>query len=123
MLSPEALRAIDAFEWRGNVRELAHAMEAAAIRAAADGARSIESTHVFKEAKDAPARPTLTFQGETRRFQEGLVLRALEAADWNVAATARALDLTRAHLYNLIKAFGLTRRQAPSSPPNRPVQP
>ena len=38
--------------------------------------------------------------------------RALEAADWNVAAAARTLDLTRAHLYNLIKAFGLSRRAA-----------
>ena len=72
-LSPGALRAIDAFEWRGNVRELAHAMEAAAIRAAAEGARAIEVSHVFREApnaKDVTGRPTpTTFQSETRRFQ------------------------------------------------------
>jgi len=58
------------------------------------------------------SRAPLTFQEETRRFQAGLVQRALEAADWNVAAAARTLDLTRAHLYNLIKAFGLSRRAA-----------
>jgi Nif-specific regulatory protein len=54
----------------------------------------------------------MTFQEETRRFQANLVQRALEAADWNVAAASRALDLTRAHLYNLIKAFGLSRHAA-----------
>jgi transcriptional regulator of acetoin/glycerol metabolism len=33
----------------------------------------------------------------------------LEDADWNVAQTARDLDLTRAHVYNLIKSFELER--------------
>ena len=51
----------------------------------------------------------LTFQEETRRFQAQLVKRVLEAEDWNVSAAARRLDLTRAHLYNLIKSFGLQR--------------
>ncbi|MDP9002816.1 MAG: sigma-54-dependent Fis family transcriptional regulator [Myxococcota bacterium] len=112
VFSPGALRAIEAAEWPGNIRQLANAIETAAIHAAADGSRSIEATHVFPDATGAspPARPQLTFQEETRRFQAGVVLRALEAADWQVAAAARTLDLTRAHLYNLIRAFGLSRR-------------
>jgi Nif-specific regulatory protein len=111
-LSPGAIRAIEAVEWRGNVRELANVVEVAAIRAAGEGAKAIEATHVFPVAAPAISRAPLTFQEETRRFQSGLVQRALEAADWNVAAAARTLDLTRAHLYNLIKAFGLSRRAA-----------
>jgi Nif-specific regulatory protein len=110
-LSPGALSAIETAEWRGNVRELAHAIEAAAIRAAADGAQRVEAKHVFREATaptGAPPAP-LTFQEETRRFQAALLGRALDAADWNVTAAARALDLTRAHVYNLIRAFGLKR--------------
>jgi Nif-specific regulatory protein len=110
-LSPGGLRAIGAAEWHGNVRELAHAVEAAVIRAGAEGSRSVEATHLFREAGvAAQGRSQLTFQEETRRFQAALVGRALEAAEWNVTAAARALDLTRAHLYNLIKAFGLSRR-------------
>jgi Nif-specific regulatory protein len=110
-LSPAALRAVEATEWRGNARELAHAVEAAAIRAAGEGTKFIESRHLFGESTGAPTnRAPLTFQEETRRFQAGLVQRALEAADWNVAAAARTLDLTRAHLYNLIRAFGLSRK-------------
>jgi Nif-specific regulatory protein len=109
--SPGALRAIEAAEWPGNVRELANSVEAAAIRAAGQGSSCIEATHVFREASGASTapHPHLTFQEETRRFQAGLVRRALETADWQVAAAARSLDLTRAHLYNLIKAFGLSR--------------
>jgi Nif-specific regulatory protein len=112
-LSPGALRAIEAAEWRGNVRQLANAVEAATIRAAAEGVTSVEATHVFRDtaAGSAPERGLLTFQEETRRFQASLVSRALESTDWNVSAAARTLDLTRAHVYNLIKAFGLTRRR------------
>jgi Nif-specific regulatory protein len=111
-LSPGAIRAIEAVEWRGNVRELAHAIEAAAIRGAGEGAKTIEATHLFPVTAPSVSRAPLTFQEETRRFQAALVHRALQAADWNVAAAARTLDLTRAHLYNLIKAFGLSRRAA-----------
>jgi len=110
-LSPGALSAIETAEWKGNVRELSHAIEAATIRAAAEGGRSVEATHVFKEptAHGGSTKAQLTFQEETRRFQAALVGRALDATDWNVTAAARSLDLTRAHIYNLIKAFGLTR--------------
>jgi Nif-specific regulatory protein len=113
-LSPGAIRAIEAAEWRGNVRELANVIEVAAIRAAGEGAKAVEVTHVFAPVASASAanRAPLTFQEETRRFQAALVSRALESADWNVAATARTLDLTRAHVYNLINAFGLSRRAA-----------
>jgi transcriptional regulator with GAF, ATPase, and Fis domain len=115
-LSPGALRALDAAEWPGNVRQLAHAIEAAVIRAAGEGARRVERRHVFPEAatdaidKDEP----LTFQEATRRFQRELVLGTLAETSWNVAEAARRLDLARSHVYNLIRAFGLERE--PESP-------
>ena len=66
--------------------------------------------HLFLKNSDAPAAgPTRTFQEETRRFQADLVKKVLESTSWNVSAAARELDLTRAHLYNLINAFGLKR--------------
>jgi transcriptional regulator with GAF, ATPase, and Fis domain len=86
-------------------------IEVATIRAAAEGAASVEASHVFAATPNgaAPERAPLTFQEQTRRFQADLVGRALEAVDWNVAAAARSLDLTRAHVYNLINTFGLVR--------------
>jgi Nif-specific regulatory protein len=110
-LSPGAISAIEAAEWPGGVRQLAGAMEVAAARAAASGASVIEVAHVFpaQKAPGSAGSALLTFQEETRRFQSSLLSRALTANDWNVTATARALDLTRAHVYNLINAFGLKR--------------
>ncbi len=115
-LSPGAIRAIEAALWPGNVRELSNAMQAAAIRASAEEATAIDAAHVFRGSSPpaGSSRPALTFHEETRRFQATLVQRTLESSDWNVAAAARALDLTRSHLHNLIKAYGLARsRGAP----------
>jgi Nif-specific regulatory protein len=113
-LSPGAIRAIQVAEWNGNVRELANRVETATIRVAAEGARAVEADDVFRDGPitGPTGRPPLTFQEATRRFQADLVARALDAADWNVTQAARALDLTRAHMYNLIKAFGLSRRRS-----------
>ena len=71
-LSRSALRAIETAEWPGNVRQLEHAIEAAAIRAAGDASRQIERAHVFPEERgpvDAGDPSDLTFQQATRRFQ------------------------------------------------------
>jgi len=120
-LSVDALCAAEAAEWTGNARELAHAIEAAAIRAAAEGVLQIERRHLFPDT--APAGPSgppppleitpykgLTFQEATRRFQAELLRVTLEENGWNVTEAATKLDLARSHAYKLVRAFGLARR-------------
>jgi Nif-specific regulatory protein len=115
--SPAALRAALSTEWAGNVRQLAHAVEAAVIRAGGSGAPTIDRSHLFPERRAAavegapPAElaSLLTFQDATRQFQAQLVFRHLQETGWNVTQTAERLDLTGSHVYNLIKAFGLER--------------
>jgi Nif-specific regulatory protein len=112
--SPAAVHAALSAEWPGNIRQLAHAVEAAVIRAGGSGARVIERTHLFPGARTAPsAEPSLevTFQEATRLFQEQLVRRHLDETNWNVTQTAERLDLARSHVYNLIKAFGLEKKK------------
>ncbi len=112
-LSREALRAAEAAEWPGNVRQLAHAVEAATIRAAGEGLARIERVHLFPDAAtdDDEANQSLTFQEATRRFHVRLLGQALEESGWNVMEVARRLDLARSHVYTLIRAFGLTRER------------
>lgn len=109
VLSPGAVRAIEASEWRGNIYELSSAVESAVLRAAAQRLERVEASHLFRE--NEKPEDALTFQEATRVFQSYLLRRTLEATGWNVAAAARKLDLTRAHVYNLIKAYGLRRSQ------------
>jgi transcriptional regulator with GAF, ATPase, and Fis domain len=109
--SPGAVRAMQTAAWPGNVRQLANAVEAAAIRAAGEGSAQIERGHVFPEddSPDEPAIQDLTFQEATRRFQARLLREALETSEWNVTEVARRLDLARSYVYILIRAFGLRR--------------
>jgi Nif-specific regulatory protein len=112
--SPAAVHAALSAEWPGNIRQLAHAVEAAVIRAGGSGARSIERTHLFPGAPAAPTAepsPDVTFQEATRLFQEQLLRRHLDETNWNVTQTAERLDLARSHVYNLIKAFGLEKKK------------
>ena len=64
-------------------------------------------------AEDVDPRPN--FHEATRRFQASLLREALARESWNVAATARTLGLTRAHLYNLLAAYEIARPAATSS--------
>ncbi len=111
--SPGALRALKQAEWPGNVRQLAHLVESAAIQAAGEGAIRIERTHLFPEppSADDPLlsdRP-LTFQDATRRFQARFLRDVLQEHNWNIVETARRLDLARSYVYQLINVFGLER--------------
>ena len=109
-LSNAALHAVTSADWPGNVRQLEHAIEAGAIRAAGEGGKRIERRHVFAESNGTAApSATLTFQEGTRRFQAAMLREALEASNWNVLDVAQRLDLARSHVYDLIKAFALTR--------------
>jgi Nif-specific regulatory protein len=110
-LSANAIRAVELADWPGNVRQLAHAVEVALIRATGEGARRVEVHHLFPGALDDPPGdpPSLTFQEATRRFQARLLRDALDTDNWNVAQVAQRLDLARSHLYTLIRAYGLKR--------------
>lgn len=113
VLSRNAVRAAESAEWPGNVRQLAHAVEAAAIRAASEGAAQIAPVHLFPEkgTQYPETGEPLTFQEATRQFQATLVRETLEETEWNVVEAARRLDLARSHVYNLIRAFGLERKR------------
>jgi transcriptional regulator with GAF, ATPase, and Fis domain len=121
VVSEGALAAAQAAEWPGNIRQLANRVRKALILAADEGALQIERRHLFPDGRaartSAPVLATsapsaaspLTFQEATRGFQADLLRAALEEARWNITETAARLDLTRSHVYNLIKAFALGR--------------
>lgn len=114
-VSRNAVRALEAAEWPGNVRQLRHVVEAACIRAASEAARQVEASHLFLEGEPATGTgaslsvAALTFQEATRRFQADLLRTTLEETDWNIPEAARRLDVARSHLYSLVRAFGLAR--------------
>jgi DNA-binding NtrC family response regulator len=109
-VSRAALVACQEAPWTGNVRELAHAVEAAVIRARGEGVQGLGTEHLFPDRMDRRRRAAESFQEATRKFQAGYLQAALDRNDWNIAETARQLDLARSHIYNLIRTYELQRR-------------
>ena len=112
-MSAGALLAAEAAEWPGNVRQLGHAVQAAALFANGEGVLQVERHHLFRDADGAPTSGSkrLTWQEATWHFQKGYLEKTLGEMSWNVSEVARILDLARSHVYNLIKAFGLERKR------------
>jgi Nif-specific regulatory protein len=112
-LSAGAILALGHAEWPGNVRELAHVVGAGVVRANGENSLRIERQHLFPADRNASVRPSertsLTFHEATRSYQEQFLREALDRAGWNIAGVARALDLTRGHIYNLMATLRIRR--------------
>lgn len=104
--SPSTLVAAEFSDWPGNIRELASACEEAVVNARLDKAPEIEPRHLFPvEGTDAAP----TFQEARRRWECSFLEQTLTKYDWNVARTARALQMSRSHLNALIRRCELRR--------------
>lgn len=66
--------------------------------------------HVGEQlARRAPDADRLTLHRATRLFQRRHLLAALERTSWNIAETARELEVARSYLYRLLAALELKR--------------
>jgi len=108
-LSPQFRLTCETMEWPGNVRQLRARLEQALIRAVADHSPQVEARHLETATLLEAAPEPRSFAEATRQFQRELLRRTLDTCDWNVTEAARRLELTRSHVYNLIRSFGFTR--------------
>ncbi|MDX2153264.1 MAG: sigma-54 dependent transcriptional regulator [Bryobacteraceae bacterium] len=99
------------YSWPGNVRELRNIVERMAILTPGD-TLTVESVPVELRARreepaGASARSSVRLARETAEREH--LLRALEAANWNVSGAARALGMERTNLHKRIRALGIER--------------
>src|SRR5262249_44702965 len=108
-LSRDAVCALEAAEWPGNVRKLENAITVAVRRAAREGVMQVERRHLFPKAPSQPGDPAapVTYQDAMRDFQGKLLRKALTDAGGVRAEAARRLDISRGYLHDLIKAHGI----------------
>jgi two-component system nitrogen regulation response regulator NtrX len=117
-LESEAVDRLVAHDWPGNVRELRNTVERLLILAqgprvtAADvdrlvGARAAEQPGVL-----AGLEQYRTWEEFKLAAERAFLQVKLRQFDWNVAETARALDMPRSNLYKKIERHGLAREHA-----------
>ena len=111
----DALRALQRRSWPGNVRELRNGVERLMILApgkqvtGADVERLLPAVDAGPAdvAPDASRAPTFeSFRQDTER---AFLRRKLHEHGWNVAETARSLDMPRSNLYKKMEKYQLTR--------------
>ena len=110
-LSQEALAALQAYRFPGNVRELENEMERAVTLADAGG--WIMPAHLSDAIREAAARPAPAqdrpLRGRLQSLERELIETALAECEGNVSAAARALGISRQWLTVRMKKYGLAK--------------
>jgi DNA-binding NtrC family response regulator len=107
-LSPEAVAALEAYPFPGNVRELKNIIERAVYR---DTTTEIDRRDLLLYPGgvdgDEPVASGLPYKEQVKRFESRLVKEALEACHGNGRKAAQTLALTYDQLKHLRKKLGL----------------
>jgi transcriptional regulator with PAS, ATPase and Fis domain len=107
-IDPSAMSMLLTYDWPGNVRELENAIERAMVVAKSEVLHSENFAFRFEAQKDDEkhARPLGTLSDMEKEY----IQNVLEETGWNIAQSARLLDIDRVTLYNKIKKYNLTRK-------------
>jgi transcriptional regulator with GAF, ATPase, and Fis domain/predicted Ser/Thr protein kinase len=115
-LSPEALRLFMAYDWPGNVRELQQVLETAVLFAeGAAGAETITRKSLqFKDAfSGGGLKPVLSSPPAAGKEAKPLapdlerILRAIRDQAYHKGNAAKALGMSRRHLYTKLEGYGV----------------
>ena len=113
-LTEEAVLALQQYSFPGNVRELEHLMERAAVQAGGRAITFEQIKHQFAAVKSTSKAATglenllqLPFHESVAAWEKRLVENALEAANGNKAEAARRLSIHRRLLYEKLQQFGI----------------
>ncbi len=115
VLSDDFLQQCSTMNWPGNVRELENYIERACIQATIEQSEIVLPRHGLKRPNstqpidsDAVALSgDGSFQDATRDFQKSLFEKILAANEGNIANTAKRLQISKSHAYNLMNELGI----------------
>ena len=117
-LSPEALAALEAYDFPGNVRELKNIVERALLKSAGADLRPEHLDFLQPPAPSPPGPAALDPEALTaslplnlRQAEDLLIRRALEQTHGNIAAAARLLGTNRPRIYQFLQQTDPSQRQ------------
>ncbi|MDH3270339.1 MAG: sigma-54 dependent transcriptional regulator [Gemmatimonadota bacterium] len=109
-----AIDKLRALSWPGNIRELRNTVERLLILAGGETVR-VEDVDLLATGRSAPGAigGELLSSDSFSDFKDGAerayIQQKLRENDWNVAETARRIDMPRSNLYKKIEKYGLVR--------------
>jgi DNA-binding NtrC family response regulator len=119
-VSPDALRALEAFPWPGNIRQLENAVQQAVLTSAGPelAAHHLPPlVHARTAVSAGPVVPVLggiggTLKQSRETTERANIVRALERAGQSRTRAAQYLGVSRVTLYKKMKKYGLFARPA-----------
>ena len=102
--APEALKALTAAAWPGNVRQLHNVVE----QVCALTTTPLVPLALVQRALRVPSVEVLSFAQARERFERDYLVGLLKLTDGNVADAARLADRNRTEFYRLLQKYGLT---------------
>lgn len=102
--APEALKALIAAPWPGNVRQLYNVVE----QVCALATTPLVPLALVQRALRAPSVQVLTYADAKQRFEREYLVGLLKLTDGNVADAARLADRNRTEFYRLLQKHALT---------------
>ena len=114
VFSDAAMERLKTLTWPGNVRELRNTVERLLILS--DGSEitsdDVDSLTISRARSVDPGRELLAldnFSAFKEEAERAYIVGKLRANDWNVAETARRIEMPRSNLYKKIEKYGLVR--------------
>jgi two-component system nitrogen regulation response regulator NtrX len=113
-VAPDAMERLTSYDWPGNVRELRNTLERLLILTTATRITAADVDRLLgRRAAEGTSLGSLleykTFEEFREAAERSFLLAKLREMDWNVAETARNLDMPRSNLYKKIERYGLHR--------------
>ena len=106
-VSPEAIRFLTAYNWPGNIRELANVIERAVLLC--DGTELLPA-HLPPEIVSASEDDVPdTAAGGLWASERAMIVKALQENNWNQSKAARSLGISRDNLRYRVKKYNINR--------------
>ncbi len=114
---PDAMRALEAFPWPGNIRQLENALQQAVLTSPADELRLQHlppMVHTVRPETAGRGGAPGTLEHNRETTERAAILRALEKVGFSRTRAAELLGVSRVTLYKKMRKYGLFARPSPT---------
>ena len=104
-ITEDGLKALESYEWPGNIRELRNMIERLVIMTPSNMITAKNIMMISAARSDYFVFNTLKEARDS--FEKDFIFKKLEENNWNISKTAEILDIERSNLHRKIKAYDI----------------
>jgi len=108
VFSPSAIKVLQSFSWKGNIRELRNVVERIVIMSPKNEITEKDVNTFYSGGTtitDDLFDVSNSFQEFKEKAEKAFIIKQLNANGWNMSKTAELLGIQRSHLYNKLKKY------------------